>query len=359
LALSATQRYAAPQAATAADVAVRTWLWIVAGLVFAMVVVGGATRLTDSGLSITEWKPIIGAIPPLSEADWISAFEQYKATPEYAIVNAGMSLGEFKFIYWWEWGHRFLGRLIGFAFAVPLVGFWLARALRSGYAAKFLGVLALGALQGAIGWYMVMSGLVDRVDVSQYRLALHLLVAFAILSLLIWLALDYGPRPERQRAPTLTRGALWGARVLLVLVFVQAGLGALVAGLKAGLTYNTWPLMDGRLVPQGLGTLSPWYLNFFENVTTVQFDHRVVAYALAALVLVHVVALARARTDERAVGSAGLLTLALFAQMGIGIWTLLYGVPLALGLAHQAGAALVVAVATLHLHVVARAALRA
>ncbi len=338
--------------------AVRTWLWLVAGLVFTMVVVGGATRLTDSGLSITEWKPILGAIPPLGEADWHSAFEKYRATPEYAIVNAGMSLSEFKFIYWWEWTHRFLGRFIGFAFAVPLIGFWLARTLRPGFAAKFLGVLALGALQGAIGWYMVMSGLVDRVDVSQYRLALHLLVAFGILSLLVWLALDYGPAPQRTRAPTLTRGALWGARALFALVFLQAGLGALVAGLKAGLTHNTWPLMDGRLVPQGLGTLSPWYLNAFENVTAVQFDHRVVAYLLATLALLYVVVLARARTDERAVGAAGVLAFALFAQMGIGIWTLLHGVPLALGLAHQAGAALVVAAATLNLHVVTRAASR-
>ena len=336
--------------------AVRTWLWLVAALVFAMIVVGGATRLTDSGLSITEWKPILGAIPPLGEADWLSAFEKYKATPEYAIVNEGMSLSEFKVIYWWEWAHRFLGRFIGFAFAVPLVGFWLARALRPGFAVKFLGVLALGALQGAIGWYMVMSGLVDRVDVSQYRLALHLLVAFGILSLLVWLALDYGPAPGRARTSTLSRGAMWWARALFALVFVQSGLGALVAGLKAGLTYNTWPLMDGRWVPQGLGMLSPWYVNFFENVTTVQFDHRVVAYLIVALALVQVVLLVRARADERAIGSAGLLALALFVQMGIGIWTLLQGVPLSLGLAHQAGAALVVAAATLHLHVATRAA---
>jgi cytochrome c oxidase assembly protein subunit 15 len=292
----------------------------------------------------------------LGDADWLSAFEKYKATPEYAIVNAGMSLAEFKYIYWWEWTHRILGRLIGFAFAVPLVGFWLARALRPGFAAKLLGVLALGALQGAIGWYMVMSGLVDRFDVSQYRLALHLVVAFGILSLLVWLALEYGPAPRRSGSPTLTRRALWWARALFALVFVQSGLGALVAGLKAGLTYNTWPLMDGRWVPQGLGTLSPWWANFFENVTTVQFDHRVVAYLVVALALVQVVLLARWRADERAVGSAGLLALALLAQMGIGIWTLLQGVPLALGLAHQAGAALVVAAATLHLHVATRAA---
>jgi cytochrome c oxidase assembly protein subunit 15 len=341
-----------------ADRVVRTWLLLVAALVFCMVVVGGATRLTDSGLSITEWQPILGAIPPLSEADWLSAFEKYKTIPEYAIVNSGMSLSQFKSIYWWEWTHRFLGRFIGFAFAVPLVGLWLARMLRPGFAPKLLGVLALGGLQGAIGWYMVMSGLVDRIDVSQYRLALHLLTAFSILALLVWLALDVGPQPDRTRAPTLPRSALMGARLLFVLVFVQAGLGALVAGLKAGLTYNTWPLMDGGLVPEGLGTLSPWYVNFFENITTVQFDHRVVAYAVVICAVWFAVVLARRGTDERAAGSAGLLAAVLLAQMGLGIWTLLWSVPLALGLAHQAGAAIVIAAATLNLHVVTRAASR-
>ena len=331
---------------------------LVAALVFAMVVVGGATRLTESGLSITEWQPLLGAIPPLNEADWQSAFSKYMATPQYAIVNAGMSLAEFKFIYWWEWTHRLLGRLIGLGFALPFLGFWLAGKLRPGFALKLTGVLALGALQGAIGWYMVKSGLVDRIDVSQYRLALHLLMAFAILALLVWLALDAGPTSDRVRLQTVTRGEWRFSLLLFVLVFVQAGFGALVAGLKAGLTYNTWPLMDGRLVPSGLGTLQPWYLNVFENVTTVQFDHRVLAYCIGVLAVWHVVALARTADDERLIGSAGLLTGAVIIQMGIGIATLLSGVPLALGLAHQAGAALVVAAATLHLHEMTRAAAR-
>jgi cytochrome c oxidase assembly protein subunit 15 len=358
VAVSLTQRHVPLDVGRAADAAVRTWLLIVAALVFAMVVVGGATRLTDSGLSITEWQPILGAIPPLNEADWQAAFAKYQATPEYAIVNSGMTLGAFKAIYWWEWVHRFLGRFIGIAFALPFVGFWLAGKLRPGFAPKLLGVLALGALQGAIGWYMVMSGLVDRVDVSQYRLALHLLTALAILALLVWLALDVGPAAARASTPTVTRGQWRFALLLFGLVYVQAGLGALVAGLKAGLAYNTWPLMDGRLVPEGLGTLAPWYLNLFENITTVQFDHRLAAYMLAGLALWHLAALARRSRDERAVGSAGLLAAAILAQMGIGIWTLLLGVPLALGLAHQAGAAVVVAAATLHFHVMTRAASR-
>lgn len=336
--------------------AVRVWLVFVALLVFAMIVVGGATRLTDSGLSITEWQPLLGAIPPLSDADWHAAFDKYKAIPEYSIVNAGMDLQAFKAIYWWEWSHRFLGRFIGIAFALPFLFFWLTGRLRGRFALKCLGVLALGGLQGAIGWYMVKSGLVDRIDVSQYRLALHLLTAFAILSLLVWLALEAGPDRGHVRLRTVTAGQRRTALALFLLVFVQSGLGALVAGLKAGLTYNTWPLMDGKVVPDGLLAHAPWYVNFFENVTTVQFDHRMTAYAVVILALVHLVSVIRTADDERIVGSAGLLGLCVLAQMLIGIWTLIAGVPLALGLAHQGGAAIVVAVATLHLHAIRRAA---
>jgi cytochrome c oxidase assembly protein subunit 15 len=354
LAISAT--HDAAHAVPAADAAVQIWLLVLAALVFCMIVVGGAVRLTDSGLSITEWQPLLGAIPPLNEADWLVAFEKYKAIPEYSVVNAGMTLDGFKAIYWWEWAHRFLGRFIGIAFAVPFVVFGLLGKVRGTFALKCLGVLALGGLQGVIGWYMVKSGLVDRVDVSQYRLALHLLTAFAILSLLVWLALEAGPASARVRLRTVTRGQRRTAVALFALVFVQSGLGALVAGLKAGLTYNTWPLMDGKLVPDGLATQSPWYLNLFENVTTVQFDHRVTAYAVVILALAHLVALIRSADDERIVGSAGLLAGCGLAQMLIGIWTLLWGVPLELGLAHQAGAAVVIAAATLHLHTITRAA---
>jgi cytochrome c oxidase assembly protein subunit 15 len=359
LAALAASPAASRAASTDGDRAVRAWLFVVALLVFAMIVVGGATRLTESGLSITEWRPLLGAIPPLNEADWQSAFEKYKAIPEYSIVNAGMSLAEFKFIYWWEWTHRLLGRLIGVAFALPFLAFWIAGRLRPGLPLKLIGILTLGGLQGFIGWYMVRSGLVDRIDVSQYRLALHLLIAFSILSLLVWFALDAGPAPVRVRLRTVTRAEWRFATVLFALIFVQAGLGALVAGVKAGHTYNTWPLMDGRLVPEGLGQLAPWYLNVFENVTTVQFDHRMVAYLVVALALWHVVALKRSADDERLIGSAGLLAVVLLAQMADGIATLVLGVPITLGLAHQAGAAIVIAAATLHLHGMTRAASRA
>ena len=279
----------AARPATTADGAVRAWLWLVVALIVAMITVGGATRLTDSGLSITEWQPLLGVIPPLSEADWQAAFLKYKQIPEYRDVNAGMSLEAFKFIYWWEWSHRFLGRFIGIAFALPLLAFWIAGRLPPRLAPKLLGVLALGALQGFVGWYMVRSGLVDRVDVSHYRLALHLGLAFLILALLVWLALEVQDGPVAAASKAQRRAAL----LLVALVLLQVVLGALVAGFKAGFSYNTWPLMDGRLVPTGLGTLSPWWLNVFENVTTVQFNHRVTAYALALAALWHAAALAR------------------------------------------------------------------
>lgn len=332
------------------DAAVRIWLMTVATLILAMIVVGGATRLTDSGLSITEWQPILGAIPPLTDAHWQEAFEKYRLIPEYHQVNKGMSLEDFKFIYWWEWSHRFLGRLIGLVFAIPLGVLWLTGALRPGYAAKFFGVLLLGGLQGFVGWYMVQSGLADRVDVSQYRLALHLVVAFLILALVVWLAREHAPVTGRIRLSTLTRAQHWVARALVVFVIVQVVLGALVAGLKAGLTYNTWPLMDGRLIPNGLGTLSPWYLNLFENVTTVQFNHRMMAYVVVALALWHALDLRRSADDEHVVNSSWLLLLAILAQAAIGIWTLLESVPLALGLAHQGVAAIVLVLAVVHLH---------
>lgn len=349
-----------PRRADAASIAPRTnavriWLVFVALLVFAMIVVGGATRLTDSGLSITEWQPLLGAIPPLNETDWHSAFDKYKAIPEYAIVNAGMDIEAFKAIYWWEWSHRFLGRFIGIAFAIPFAFFWLTGRVRGTFALKCLGVLALGGLQGAIGWYMVKSGLVDRIDVSQYRLALHLLTAFSILALLVWLALDAGPKTDRVRLLTVTKGQYRAAVALFLLVFVQSGLGALVAGLKAGLTYNTWPLMDGKLVPDGLLLHQPWYVNFFENVTTVQFDHRITAYAVFALAFVHLWSLARSADDEHVVRTSALVAACVTLQLLIGIWTLLSGVPLALGLAHQAGAAIVIAATTLHFHTIRQA----
>ena len=338
--------------AAATTRAVEIWLWAVAAIVFAMIVVGGATRLTGSGLSITEWKPILGAIPPLNDADWLEAFEKYKQIPQYALVNAGMSLSDFKFIYAWEWSHRLLGRLIGVAFAFPFAFFWLTGRLRSGQPLKMLSVLALGGLQGAIGWYMVSSGLAERVDVSQYRLALHLTVAFAILATLVWLALD-----ERQQrtgvasvmAPQNVRAF---AAVIVGLVLIQVVLGGFVAGLKAGLIYNTWPDMNGAFVPSDYWLPGRGALSFFESHAAAQFNHRISAYVLGATVLLQVWLVTRATSDPLMRRTVYVLLAAIFAQMVLGIATLLAHVPLPLGLLHQGGGALVLGIAVWHLFTV-------
>ena len=330
--------------------AVEIWLWIIIALVFAMVVVGGATRLTDSGLSITEWQPLLGAIPPVTDGDWLAAFEKYKQIPQYALVNKGMALTEFKFIYWWEWSHRLLGRFIGVAFALPFLFFWATGRLRAGLALKLVGLLVIGALQGAIGWYMVKSGLADRVSVSQYRLALHLGTAFAIIGLLVWLARDESVARGGVQRAAVARGVRMGASIITALVGLQVVLGAFVAGLKAGLVYNTWPMMNGEWIPGSLNAMTPWYRNFFENMTTVQFDHRMVAYAVAIAALAQVFAVANLPSISSVRRSAFVLAGAVFAQVAIGILTLLSGVKLGLGLAHQAGAALVLIAAVWHLH---------
>jgi cytochrome c oxidase assembly protein subunit 15 len=327
-----------------ADTAIRTWLGCVIALIFAMVVVGGATRLTGSGLSITEWKPILGAIPPLSAADWQEAFDKYRQIPQYQLVNKGMSLAEFQFIYWWEWAHRFLGRFIGLAFAIPFIAFAVAGYIRRDLAPSLIALFALGALQGFMGWYMVQSGLVDRVSVSQYRLAAHLGLAAIIYAAMIWVMLGVG-----QPARVIKRSWAWlSAAGLLVFTFVQIVLGAFVAGMKAGFAYNTWPLMDGEFIPDGLLVMQPWHLNLFENALTVQFNHRIAAYLLFAWAIVHALAMVRTNHPMRvsAVALAGAVTL----QGVLGIWTLVAQVPLSLGLVHQAGAFIVLAIAVYHLH---------
>ena len=242
--------------------AVRLWLWIMAGLIFAMVIVGGATRLTESGLSITEWKPITGVIPPLSEAAWLVEFEKYKLIPQYAQLFPTMTLGEFQTIFYWEWGHRILGRVIGFAFAMPLAYFWLRGMLTRALKWRLTGLLALGGLQGAVGWWMVSSGLTKRVEVAPERLMVHLLLASITFAAIVWIAVGLKPA-----AGEATRSLRAGAFVLLALVLTQIGLGALVAGSRAGLTYNDWPFMAGHLVPpmEHLARLEPWWLNFLEN----------------------------------------------------------------------------------------------
>jgi cytochrome c oxidase assembly protein subunit 15 len=325
--------------------ALRVWLAALAVLVVAMILVGGATRLTDSGLSITEWKPIVGVIPPLSESEWSEAFASYKTIPEYTELKRGMSLEEFKTIYWWEWAHRFLGRLIGFAFLIPFVAFWIAGYIPRPLFPKLLGLFVLGGLQGALGWYMVKSGLTVRTDVSQYRLAAHFGVALLILGYTLWLLFGLG---RGARAAPRDRSASLVACFVLALILTQMLAGALVAGTDAGMGYNTWPLIDGAFVPPGLGEASPWYLNLFENPLTVQFQHRMLGYAVVLAALGQLAWLALKGADQPLIGSA--LTLALFAllQAALGVWTLLLSVPIVLGLAHQAGAIALFAVALYH-----------
>ena len=315
---------------------VARWLWAVAALVLLMVVVGGATRLTESGLSITEWKPVTGIIPPLSHAEWLDAFEKYKQIPQYKELFPDMDLGRFQTIFFWEWSHRLLGRLIGFVFALGLVWFWLRGALTSRLKWQLSGVLALGALQGAVGWWMVASGLVNRVEVAQERLAIHLLLASVTFAALVWIA--SGLRAPRRAEQASTTAKVFG--VLLTLVTLkQIFLGGLVAGLRAGLTYNTWPLMDGHFVPplEHLFKNDPWWTNFFDNVTTVQFDHRIAAYVLLALALLNALFARQTGVMRRGWAIVALVC----CQAGLGIATLLYSVPLPVALAHQAFAMLV------------------
>jgi len=321
--------------------AIRIWLWAVAALVALMVVVGGATRLTESGLSITEWKPITGIVPPLSASDWAIEFQKYKEIPQYRMLNQGMSLEDFKFIFFWEWAHRFLGRVIGFAFAIPLAYFWLRGRIDRALGGKLLVLLGLGALQGAIGWWMVVSGLVDRVSVAPYRLAVHLTFAFVLYAALIWTA--SGLRPVNEGG---SRAARIGATVVLIAAFVQIFAGAVLAGLDAGRSFNTWPLMDGRWVPLSstLLPLEPWWRNLFENPPMAQFIHRAGAYVLFAVALVHALTAGPAAT-----GRARILFGLVLLQACVGILTLIHVVPLGLALAHQFGAVIVVGFATFHL----------
>jgi heme a synthase len=335
--------------------ALRLWLGGLALLIVAMILVGGATRLTESGLSITEWKPVMGAIPPLSESDWSRAFEAYKQIPQYTELKRGMSLDEFRTIYWWEWTHRFLGRLIGAAFFVPFIVFWIAGYIPRALLPRLIGLFLLGGLQGAIGWYMVKSGLVDRTSVSQYRLMIHFGLALVILGYTLWLLFGLGRDRQTARggAVALVAGGI------LALILVQMLAGALVAGLDAGMGFNTWPLINGAFVPSGLGEASPWYLNPFENPLTVQFDHRMIGYTVVAAALGQAVWLALKPAPQLLIWSAS--TLALFAvlQAVIGVWTLLLAVPITLGLAHQAGAIALFVAALYHVWLARRVPLSA
>lgn len=320
-----------------ADRGVIAWLAAVAAMVFAMAVIGAITRLTESGLSIMEWAPVSGALPPLSEAEWERLFALYRQIPEYRLENAGMTLAEFKTIFWWEWIHRLWGRLIGLVFLLPFLWFLWRRRLPAWLKPHGWALFALGALQGAMGWYMVASGFAERTDVSQYRLVAHLGLALVVYGYCVWLLC----RLRWPHASAAARSRLAGATLaLLLLLAVTLASGGLVAGLNAGLIYNSYPLMDGRLLPAGYWQLAPAHLNLFENVTAVQFNHRLLTLATAAAALA-LWAWARRLPPGPARRAYDLLALAIVLQFALGIWTLLAAVPVWLGAVHQAGAILV------------------
>ena len=314
------------------------WLAACCLLVFAMVVVGGITRLTHSGLSITEWQPIVGALPPMSSADWDEAFAKYRTTPEFRDVNHAMALAEFKGIFWWEYFHRLLGRAIGVAFLVPYVVFAVRRRIPPGYAWPLAGIFVLGGLQGLVGWLMVASGLVDDPRVSPFRLTLHLALAFAIFGAMLWTALSLAfPRSSEHGAPDTPRLRRF-AVAMVALVFVMVISGGFVAGIRAGFAYNTFPLMNGRVVPPEILLLEPAWRNFFWNMATVQFDHRLIAWLLALLVPLLAWRVRRAGAPRRARHAATALVAMLALQVSLGIATLVNIVPLPLAALHQAGA---------------------
>jgi len=331
---------------TPAKKQIAVWLLACCVLVFLMVVVGGVTRLTHSGLSMTEWRPLIGAVPPLSEEQWTEVFDKYRQTPEYLKINRGMTLAQFKPIFWWEYFHRLLGRSIGAVFLLPFLYFLARRKIDGALARRFAIVFALGALQGALGWYMVRSGLIDDPHVSPYRLTAHLGLAFLIYAAILGTALQLlspalAPAQKRYQRPRALAAALAG------LIFLMVLSGGMVAGTRAGFVYNTFPLMDGRWIPDGILALQPWYLNFFENIPTIQFDHRLIAGALGLLVPLFWLYLRQLRPPQGVRSSATFLLGMLVFQISLGVGTLLQGVPVLLAASHQAGALLLFTAAVL------------
>lgn len=353
--------------------AVGLWLLAVALLIAAMVTVGGLTRLTGSGLSITEWHPVTGVVPPLGDQAWQAEFVKYQRIPQYQLQNRGMNLGDFKAIYWWEWSHRLLGRLLGFVFFVPFVFFAFTGAVPRAGLPRMVLLFALGGLQGFVGWWMVESGLETRVSVSQYRLAIHLGVAIILLGAILWTAFEYlrqghlssavygggaeqrrgGGSPLRAASPPTSpvnggRKTVIAAFFLIGLVYLQMLLGALVAGLHAGLIYNTWPSMDGRVFPENPFFSKPWWINFFENPGLVQFDHRIGAYVIALVVIALWIAGRHAKLEGLVRISSNTLLGVMLLQILLGIATLVSQVPVLLAALHQATAVALFASAVWH-----------
>lgn len=329
------------------------WLFVVCTLIFAMVVLGGVTRLTHSGLSMTDWHPVHGIVPPMNEKEWLEEFAQYKQSPEYLKINKakGMGVEEFKSIFWFEYGHRLLGRAIGLAFLLPFLFFLALGKIRRAMVPRYITMFVLGGLQGLLGWYMVKSGLVDRPSVSQYRLTAHLLAAIAIYVFIFWNALSLWNSSRIPVADSRARGLKKHGLISTALIILMIISGGFVAGTKAGFTFNDFPFMHGSLLPPGGMSLEPWWLNFFENIATIQFTHRILAIVVMLTVLGFVIRGWRSlAVDNTTKTVLTLLLVMLLIQLTLGITTLLYVVPVVLGAAHQAGALLLLTFAVLANH---------
>lgn len=332
------------------DRAVAIWLLVCAAMIFAMVLLGGITRLSGSGLSIMEWKPLMGALPPMSKAEWERVFALYREIAQYKNVNAGMTLPEFQGIFWWEWSHRLWGRLIGLVFFLPFLWFLVKGYLRKAWAPKLGAIFVLGGLQGAIGWYMVASGFEDRDSVSQYRLVLHLGLALVIYALILWCAFDLlRPRPLAGNA-SIARALRRHAIVLLVLIAIELALGGLVAGLHGGLIYNDFPFMNGDWIAPDVFSMSPWWVNPTENPVTAQFLHRIGAGLVTVALLWLVARVWRSDLPRTVKARSGILLAALVLQVALGISTLMLVVPLPLAVAHQGGAVILLTATLYTLH---------
>ena len=337
------------------DHAIRRWLQLCLLLVFTMVILGGVTRLTDSGLSMVTWHPT-GTLPPMSAVEWQAEFDQYRQYPEYQKLNRGMSLDQFKSIYWFEYSHRMLGRLIGLVFLLPFAYFWLRGMIRPGLTPRLLVMFVLGGLQGLLGWYMVKSGLVSNPHVSQYRLSAHLLAAILIYGFILWtiFGLAAGASPYRRLADSSVPGWRRASLALVCLLLLTIVTGGFVAGLKAGLIFNSFPLMGGQWIPEGIAALSPWYLNPLENMVTVQFNHRWLAMFTGLLLFAWYLRGRRYFEEPTLQRSFKLVGMMVLIQLALGIATLLLQVPVVLGALHQAGALLLFSALLFNIHALSR-----
>ncbi len=337
------------------DRAIISWLLVCLFLIFAMVILGGVTRLTGSGLSMVNWKPVHGIIPPLTQQQWQVEFGHYQASPEFKKINRDMDVNAFKSIFWFEYSHRLLGRLIGLVFLIPFLYFWFRKQIKPGLTPKLIIMFFLGGLQGLLGWYMVKSGLVSNPHVSQYRLTAHLMSAIIIYAFILWAILDLAE--QRVYQPLLNSSITgWriGSSVLTGLIVVTIISGGFVAGLKAGLIFNTFPLMGGQWLPEGINALSPWYQNLFENKVTVQFDHRVLAIGTGLILIAWYLSGCSKFNDISIKRSFKLIGMMIIIQLALGISTLLLQVPVWLGASHQAGALVLLTFMLMNVHALSR-----